>query len=337
MTQTRIFSFLFCLIIYRPVGICGILETLNTDAAQQYRLGRYQQAEQLWLGAMNLADGLERATIASNLGGLYRRIGRFSQAEHHFRLCYLLRRNALGDGHTNTAIALNNVAAMETVLGKFDDAERDLRQALSAAHLQPADRGSLETNLGNLLRLDGRLAEANSRLQAASMLVDNNHSLNLARGQLAEDLRNFEQAKQCFEAALSVEASPEAAVHVARVRLRDGDFNNARFLLEEARRKRPSTETQIAILQTLSNLELAQSRTSLSAIALRQALEIEERALGPYHASVASLLEQYAVVLRKLGEGKKARRIEARAKWITERVPPRPGVSLSTLSEYRHP
>ena len=83
-----------------------------------------------------------------------------------------LAEESLGDSHTDTAIALNNIAAIETSSGRWDDAERDLRRALSASQLQPADRGSIETNLGNLLRLDGRLAEANSHLQAAKQFSE---------------------------------------------------------------------------------------------------------------------------------------------------------------------
>ena len=246
-----------------------------------------------------------------------------------------LAEESLGDSHTDTAIALNNIAAIETSSGRC--AERDLRRALSASQLQPADRGSIETNLSNLLRLDGRLAEANSHLQAAKQLVNNKHAVYLALGQLAENAGNFDTAKQYYVAALAIELTPEAAVHLAGLRLKDGAFSDARALLEDARRHRPSTETTIAILQTLAKVEMAQGRTSQSAIALRQALKIDEKVFGPSHASIAPLLGQYAVVLRKLGDEKEAGRLEARAKWIAERIPLRPGVSLSTLSEYRHP
>ena len=81
-----------------------------------------------------------------------------------------LAEESLGDSHTDTAIALNNIAAIETSSGRC--AERDLRRALSASQLQPADSGSIETNLSNLLRLDGRLAEANSHLQAAKQFSE---------------------------------------------------------------------------------------------------------------------------------------------------------------------
>ena len=319
MTYTRIITFLVCFGIYRPVGICSNLATLNNEAAQLYQLGKYQQAERLWLRAMNTTqEGISRATIASNLGSLYRRIGRLEEAEYYFRHCFALRRKALGDSHTDTAIALNNVATIEITSGLYQNAEQHLRTALSASRLQPADRVSIETNLGNLLRMDGRITEANSHLQSAFALADNSAPVHFALGRLAEDRADFEQARQHYVVALSLDRNPTAQTHLARLLLKAGDFVEARQLLQNALARRPSTEETIAILQTTAAADLAQSRLPHAVYSLKQAVELQQRMLGSGHPSLAPILLQYASALRKMGDTKRAKGMDEWASRISQ-------------------
>ncbi len=333
MTYIRIIITIFCFIIYRPVGLCGELSTLNTEAVEHYQLAQYQQAEQLWLRASAIAEGVNQATIASNLGGLYRRTGQLAEAERCFRHCYELRRKVLGEGHTDTAIALNNVATIEITAGRYQNAEQDLRLALSASRLQSADRVSIETNLGNLLRMTGRLTEARGHLQTAFALADNNAPIQLVFGRIAQEAGNVELASLYYESALHVEPTPAAQTHLAQLRLTAGNFTEALRLLQDALTRKPSTEETVVILQTTAAIELAQDRLPQPAHALKQAIEIRERMLGAGHESLASLLTQYAHVLRKMGDSKEAKAVEQRGKWNSDQVPLRPGVSWSTLTE----
>ena len=98
----------------------------------------------------------------SNLGAQHRRAGRLAEAEACYRQVIEIRTSLHGPDHTDTAIARNNLAVVLITMGKYADAESNLRQALTAAHLTMGDRSAIEVTLGNVLRLERRLAESRS-------------------------------------------------------------------------------------------------------------------------------------------------------------------------------
>ena len=337
MTQRRVFGLLACLVIYRPVGYCADGVTLkdtvalNTAAARHYALASYGHAERLWLRALDTSEAMEQAVIASNLAGLYRKTGRLTEAERYFQLCYQLRLKLLGSDHTDTAIALNNLATLKITRADFDQAEQHLRQALRASGLTDVDRSSLESNLGNLLRITGRVAEARTHLLSSLRISSNKAPIYLNLGRLAEDLLDFDQADQHYQTALLFGVTATIEAHLGHLRLKMGDLVSARRLLESALRGAPLAEEATWILRSLAEVEMKEGRVRQAASVYGRAVELQQRMLGRNHPSVVPILVDYAAAVRKMGAQKKAKQLEARAKWISDRVAPQSSVVWHTL------
>ena len=69
-------------------------------------------------------------------------------------------------------------------------------------------------------------------------------------------------------------------------------------------------------LYNLARLYQDQGRYAKAKPLYKQALAITEKALGPEHPAVATVLENYAMLLRETGRDTKAANLEARAKAI---------------------
>jgi tetratricopeptide (TPR) repeat protein len=72
-------------------------------------------------------------------------------------------------------------------------------------------------------------------------------------------------------------------------------------------------------LDNLANLYYAQGKYAEAEPLYQRALGIREKALGPEHPNVATVLENYAVLLRQTGRESHATEMEARAKAIRAR------------------
>jgi hypothetical protein len=68
----------------------------------------------------------------------------------------------------------------------------------------------------------------------------------------------------------------------------------------------------------LAEVYLAQRRYSDAEPLLKEALQIQERALGPAHPEVAKLLMDYSLLLRKQHRQREAKSMEKRAKNIVK-------------------
>ncbi|MFQ5918337.1 MAG: tetratricopeptide repeat protein [Candidatus Binatia bacterium] len=74
-----------------------------------------------------------------------------------------------------------------------------------------------------------------------------------------------------------------------------------------------------AILEQLAEICQVQGRYEASELILLRSLAIRERVLGPDHPSVTPLLEQIAMLYRKIGRTRDARMFEERAKLVRSR------------------
>jgi tetratricopeptide (TPR) repeat protein len=68
------------------------------------------------------ADHPSTATSLNNLAGLYRSIGKYSEALPLYERALQIREQQLGADHPNTAISLNNLAALYYSIGKYSEA-----------------------------------------------------------------------------------------------------------------------------------------------------------------------------------------------------------------------
>ncbi len=284
------------------------------------------------VGLLARADSeqLARAIASADLAVHHRRSSRFVEAEKYFRITYQLRFEALGPDHTDTAIALNNIADLETTLARYDEAERDFRQALSARNLAAIDRISIRNNLGNLLRMQGRFAEAQRQFNENPRDVIGLN--NLAR--LAEDQMQFALAMQLYQAACAISPTPAIQANLGRLHLRLGNLRESRSFLEAALAQQQTASERMVILHSMAELLLAENRVVDSVATFQSALDLRQQLLGTTHPGLVPLLTGFAAALKEYGQGRKARELETRARKLAVQIEQsRPNVHWRTLVE----
>ena len=254
-----------------------------------------------------------RAITSANLAVHHRRNSRFVEAEKYFRITYQLRCEALGRDHTDTAIALNNLADLETTLARYEDAEQHFRQALSAPNLTTVDRIAIRNNLGNLLRMRGRFAEAQRQFYENPR--DAISLNNLAR--LAEDQMQFGEAVQLYQAALAISPTCAIQANLGRLHLRLGNLRESRNFLESALAQQPTVAERMVMLQSMAALLLAENRVVDSVATFRSALELRQQVFGTAHPGLVPLLIDFAVALKQHGQSRKAKELETRARKLS--------------------
>lgn len=275
-------------------------------------------------------EQLTRAIASANLAVHHRRNSRFTEAEKYFRLTYKLRNEALGPDHTDTAIALNNIADLETTLARYDEAEQNFRRALSARNLTMADRIAIRNNLGNLLRMQGRFAEAQRQFHENPR--DSISLNNLAR--LAEDQMQFAQAMQFYQAAFDISPTPAIQANLGRLHLRLGNLREARRLLKSALAQQPTAAERMVMLHSMAELLLAENRLVDAVATFQRTLELRQQLLGTTHPGLVPLLTDFAAALKEHRQGRKARELETRARKLAVQIEQsRPNVHWRTLVE----
>ncbi|WP_448596349.1 tetratricopeptide repeat protein, partial [Thermoleptolyngbya sp.] len=110
------------------------------------------------------ADHPDTAASLNNLAGLYRVMGRYSEAEPLFGRSLAIREAQLGADHPDTATSLNNLAGLYDSMGRYSEAEPLYQRSLAIREAQlGADHPDTATSLNNLAGLYysmGRYSEA---------------------------------------------------------------------------------------------------------------------------------------------------------------------------------
>jgi tetratricopeptide (TPR) repeat protein len=196
--------------------------TLNNLAELYYYQGRYDQAEPLFLQALELRKRLlgedhpDIATSLNNLAGLYYYQGRYDQAEPLYLQALELRKRLLGEDHPSVASSLNNLALLYESQGRYDQAEPLYLQALELRkRLLGEDHPHVATSLNNLALLyssQGRYDQAEplylQALELRKRLLGEDHpdvatSLNNLAGLYSSQGR-YEQAEPLYLQALEI-------------------------------------------------------------------------------------------------------------------------------------
>ena len=151
--------------------------TLNNLAYLYDSQGRYDQAEPLYLQALELRKRLlgedhpDVAQSLNNLAGLYYSQGRYDQAEALDLQALELRKRLLGEDHPDVATSLNNLAGLYYSQGHYDQAEPLYLQALELRkRLLGEEHPDVATSLNNLALLyysQGRYDQAEPLLVQA--------------------------------------------------------------------------------------------------------------------------------------------------------------------------
>ena len=108
----------------------------NDAGLEAHEQGRYAEAEELYLAALEKAEkfGDENAALSlilTNLAGLYHTQGKYAEAEPLFQRSLAIEEKALGSEHPNVAAVLNNLAALYDTQGKYAEAELLYQRSLA--------------------------------------------------------------------------------------------------------------------------------------------------------------------------------------------------------------
>jgi len=251
--------------------------TLNNLAYLYDSQGRYDQAEPLYLQALELRKRLlgedhpDVAQSLNNLAGLYYSQGRYDQAEALDLQALELRKRLLGEDHPDVATSLNNLAGLYYSQGHYDQAEPLYLQALELRkRLLGEEHPDVATSLNNLALLyysQGRYDQAEPLLVQALEL--RKRLLGQEHPDVAHSLNNL------------------AGLYYSQ-----GQYDQAEPLLVQALelRKRLLGQEHPDVATSLNNLALlykSQGRYDQAEPLLVQALELRKRLLGQEHPDVA--------------------------------------------------
>ncbi|MBO9661965.1 serine/threonine-protein kinase [Dokdonella sp.] len=265
------------------------VEAERADAARDFVLalfdgvtpdeskGRTVSARELLdRGALRLAETLNaqpelEAELSTALASAYRQLGDYARAAE-------LAERALGhgDGDAARAEALVERGRIFAAQGKFEEAERDLREALARS---PDRRGGIELRLAEVLSERGRLPDARALAEAA---------LARARGDDAE-------------------TEMRALAALGGIRFRSGDLDGAAATLRETlalRRARDGeTHTQTAAVEhDLGVVVLQQGDAKAAADLFAQAMATRRTLLGAEHPDLAESEFNLGTALRRQGD-----------------------------------
>ncbi|MCT7996488.1 CHAT domain-containing protein, partial [Laspinema olomoucense] len=267
------------------------------------------------------------ATSLNNLAGLYRQMGRLSDAEPLFRQAMEIRRVQLGENHPDYATSLNNLAGLYRQMGRLSDAEPLYLQAMEIRRVQLGENHpSYATSLNNLASLYnaiGRFRDAEPLYRQAMeihkvQLGENHPSYATSLNNLASlynAIGRFRDAEPLYRQAMEIhkvqlgENHPSYATsldNLASLYNAMGRFRDAEPLLQQAMEIRqvhlgenhPSYATSLNNLASLYN---AIGRFRDAEPLLQQAMEIDKVHLGENHPDYASSLNNLAYLYSAMG------------------------------------
>jgi tetratricopeptide (TPR) repeat protein len=243
-------------------------------------------------------------------GEAYRHLlsGEYEQAESIFRQAMSLRENAFGKEQLSVARSLCYLGEVRQAQRQYSEAEDSygralllLEQAYPQGHLHTAH---VLSKLGVLYWKNDRLVDA-ERLLLRAMEIKREH-LGPDHPQTAVSARQLSkfyhaQGRSSEAHALQTQAQRAIGKMMAPV------FAHA------AERMAETSE----VLMTASDAEVEQLASAEPT--LLRSIKITEDLVGAEHPAVADLLENYAVILRKLGRDQEADERAARARAIREK------------------
>jgi tetratricopeptide (TPR) repeat protein len=251
-------------------------------------------------------------------------------------------------------LALNSLALAYKEMGRFSEAERCLRRALTsfdkAKDRNHPDRALLLTNLSLLYQEEGKAAKSEQLLTEAiaidtAVLPPGDSRLLLAHAAMAElvlmQARYSEADKQLQESLAAFEKQPDRWKReigtlrgdlgvVRESQGRDEEavqlFEQSIAMLEEATSR--SHPILLRSLVNLASLNAARGRASDADSAFRRAIAIAEDHLGTEHPRYLNILMRYAAFLRANGQKNEAKALEARSKALLQQSARREGSAL---------
>jgi tetratricopeptide (TPR) repeat protein len=280
----------------RATTLANLAEVLSAE-------GAYGESEHYFQRALQVAgtepiDSEFRALVLPNLAGLYARVYRWREAESVLDEALMLSQQHFAKQSPTVAVVLNKLAIVYANTGRVKDAERTLKRTITMMETcLGAEHADLPFMLSSL---------------AAVYIVQN-------------DLKNAEslllRAVRIQEQFLTPNHPDRATVlhDLGIVHLAQGRWRSAEQLFRRSLdiRQQSKNMLDVALSRGMLAVALAAQNENTEAKSLLQiAIAEQEQALGARVRESRDFvwtLEQYARVLRKLGE-REAEPVEARAK-----------------------
>ena len=317
---------------------------LNSEGIRLAGAGRIPEAEAKFRAAFFEADVLGETDYRfwanlSNLALMRQEQGDFAAAEKLYRRVLELREKFLPPESSQIASALNNLGAVLHEEGRDLEADPLLRRGLLLAENAHDDKtmGALLNTLGIVLYTMGEDARAEPVLRRSIALFEkaegpDSLDAGKARNNLAtvymrqsEFLKAEEQqrwALPIYEKYLpaghlwiAVARSNLFAILAAQNRAEEGE-PYLRSALQIANQTAPGDVHTQQILTNFATLKASRGDWRAAADLYKQVIGVEERALGPNHPSLATVLAHYSEALKHLHQKAEAKQAERRASAI---------------------
>ena len=292
-------------------------------------MGRYQLTIQS--GAAADVERTERLAEATRLNAqgvdLYH-AGRYGEAEALVQEALSIRRELLGDHHSNVANSLNNLASLYQAQGRFREAKPLVQDALSIRREQLGDShpdvASSLSSLALLYQAQGRFEDADPLYMEALRIhreqfgdshpnvatsLSNLASLYQAQGRYREAEPLHLEALRIRREQLD-DSHPNVATslsNLASLYQAQGRYREAELLAQEAlsirREKLGESHPDVAgSLNNLAGLYQVQGRFRAAESFYKEALSILRKQLGDSHPNVASSLNNLALLYQEQGQ-----------------------------------
>jgi eukaryotic-like serine/threonine-protein kinase len=321
-----------------------LVEAARTERVQRFMMDLFQGGDEAAgpadnLRVVTLVDrGVQQAHALSSepavqaelyamLGGIYRKLGKFDQADSLLNAALNEQRSLLGPDNGQVAESMVALGLLRADQARFADAERLVRDglAMSKRHL-PANHPAVAkatAALGEVLEDRGvyqqaiPVLEEAVRLQSASGAVTADlasstselANANFYAGQYAVS-QSLNERVLAIERRLYGERHPMVAdtlINLGEIQVQWGHYADAeRFLrpaldIERSWYGENHPETADAMTSLAQDLSL-QGRYDEAAAMLRQSLGILERLYGPVHPRVAYAVNELALTEQKQGK-----------------------------------
>ena len=288
-------------------------------------------------GAARIRDELSdqpivQAQLLRTIGGVYRNLGLYVQAEPLEQVALTLRRSALGKQHPDVGRSLLALGTIYNLLGRYREAEPLQDQALGLLEAQlgsnDLDVAEARTQLGLTRFLLGD-ADAAERLHRAALATREHElgadspevAISLAHlGYLLNNRGRHAEAEPYLLRALAIRKATLGADHFLVSDSQDllGDLysNMGRFdaavalyrdSLEVKRKVYAADHPLIAESYfSLGKAYAAQGKPEEARAALEAGLSLVERVLGPTHISLSRGLQELGLLLGNQGQWRQA-------------------------------
>lgn len=196
----------------RTVPSPELAASLNNLASSFHELGRFNEAERLYLRSVEMwGDGTGAAQPLNNLGTLYRQQRRFTDAVKAYERSLGIRLAEHGPAHPSVARVLHNLGRVHQMQNRLDVAEQMYRRALhlfEQAHESAAEVAGVLGNVAAVEAQTGRRAAARQTFAEAIRLAESDRTGHpvlvdiFLKAALAEqEAKNHPEAERHFERA----------------------------------------------------------------------------------------------------------------------------------------